>query len=171
MPTPYIGEVRLFAGSFAPSGWALCNGQLLPIGPNATLFNLIGTTYGGDGVNYFALPNLQGRAPIHPGQGPGLSNYGWGDVGGVETVALVTNQMPAHTHAANGSSANGFTDNPGGGVPARTPSAIPQFGAAADTNLAAGAVAATGGGAGHNNMQPFLVLNYIIALAGSTPTP
>src|SRR5215831_4001363 len=107
MPSPYVVEIRLFAGNFAPSGWAFCNGQILPVSLNAVLFNVIGNAYGGNGVTTFALPDLRGRVPLQPGQGPGLSAYNRGDAGGVETVQLVTSQMPSHTHALNGSSANG----------------------------------------------------------------
>jgi microcystin-dependent protein len=171
MPTPFVGEVRIFAGNFAPNGWAMCNGQLLSIAQNNALWNVLGTAYGGDGVTTFALPDLRGRAPIHPGQGAGLSSYTRGQSGGVETVTLSGNQMPSHTHTVNGSSSNGFTDNPGGSLQARSPSAIPRFGPTPDTNLADSAVAGAGSGQPHNNMGPSIALNFIIALSGTTPTP
>ena len=169
MPTPFVGEVRLFAGSFAPSGWALCNGQLLPIAQNTALFSLLGTAYGGNGVNTFALPDFRGRVPLHAGQGPGLASYDRGEVGGVEATALLTSEMPSHTHTLNGSSANGVSDAAASNVPARAPSAIPQYAAAADANLAGGAVASSGGGQPHNTMQPYITLNFIIALTGIFP--
>jgi microcystin-dependent protein len=171
MATPFLGEVRVFAGSFAPAGWALCNGQLLAISQNTALFSLLGTTYGGNGVSTFGLPDLRGRAPLHAGQGAGLSSYVRGQIGGAETVTLATSTLPSHTHAAGASSANGAADTPTGGLPARAPSAIPLYGASADSNLAAGAVASAGGGQPHNNMQPFLTLNFIIAVAGIYPSP
>ena len=171
MATPFLGEVRVFAGSFAPAGWVLCNGQLLSIPANTALYSLLGTAYGGDGVTTFAVPDLRGRAPLHAGQGPGLSNYVRGQIGGAETVTLTTASLPSHTHPAGGSTANGAADTPAGGVPARAPSAIPLYGASADTNLAPGAVASAGGGQAHNNMQPFLALNFIIATAGIFPSP
>src|SRR5215213_5859350 len=112
MADPYIGEIRMFAGNFAPRGWALCNGQLLSISQNTALFSLLGTMYGGNGQTTFALPDLRGRVPLHFGQGPGLSNYVEGEVGGTETVTLTTGEMPSHNHGANGNQAPGNSPSP-----------------------------------------------------------
>jgi microcystin-dependent protein len=168
---PYIGEIRPTAFSFAPSGWALCNGQLLSIGSNTALFQVMGTTYGGNGVSTFALPDLQGRIPVGAGQGLGLTARARGESGGTETHTLALNQLPQHTHILRASSANGTTDQPGGNLPARNPSGIPQFTTAADTDLASGAVGTVGSGQPHNNLQPYIVVNYIICLQGMYPSP
>src|SRR6478752_7772156 len=112
MSQPFVGEIRMFGGNFAPAGWAFCNGQVLPISENDVLFNLIGTTYGGDGQETFALPNLQSRVPIHMGQGPGLSSYTIGEMGGTETVTLTTNQIPAHNHVPAANNGTGTSTNP-----------------------------------------------------------
>jgi microcystin-dependent protein len=167
---PFVGEVQIFAGNYAPTGWALCDGQLMAIAQNTALFSLLGNTYGGDGISTFALPDLRGRVPIHPGQGNGLSNRNLGEVGGAETQTLSAAQMPSHTHTMGASAANGATDSPGGRVLARAPGAIPQYGATANVDLAAAAVGSSGGGQPHNNMQPYLTLNYIIALQGIYPS-
>src|SRR5262245_25519060 len=169
MPAPFLGEVRLFAGNFAPTGWALCNGQILSIAQNTALFSLLGTTYGGNGVVTFALPDLRGRVPIHVGQGPGLSPYDAGEVGGAEAITLLTSEMPSHTHTLNGSSSNGVSDAAASNVPARAPSAIPQSAPATDTSLASDAVGSSGGGQPHNSMQPYITLNFIIATTGIFP--
>lgn len=168
---PYIGEIRLTAFSFAPSGWALCNGQILSIASNTALFQVLGTTYGGNGVSTFALPDLQGRVPVGAGQGLGLSTRVQGDFGGVESQTLALNELPQHTHTLRASSANGTTDQPAGNLPARNPSGIPQFATVADADLAAGAVSSVGSGQAHNNLQPYIVVNYIIAIQGVYPTP
>src|SRR5262252_2547430 len=118
MAQPYVGEIRMFAGTFNPVGWMFCEGQLLPISQNPTLFQLIGTTYGGDGQNTFALPDLRGRLPLHQGQGAGLSSYALGQSGGVETVTLTVNQAPIHAHAVSAASGVGHNSEPGGAVPA-----------------------------------------------------
>lgn len=166
----FLGEIRMFAGSFAPSAWALCNGQSLPIAGNEPLFTLLGTTYGGDGVTDFWLPDLRGRVPIHFGQGPGLSNHDEGEISGVETVTLLVNQIPAHAHVAGASSANGSSDSPAGLAPARNAAGVPEFGATANTTLASGALVATGNTQAHTNLQPFLSLNFIICLEGLYPS-
>lgn len=170
MPLPFLGEVRIFAGNFPPQGWAFCNGQLLAISQNTALFSLLGTTYGGNGQTTFALPDLRGRVPVHPGQGPGLSQRDLGEQIGSETEALSVNEMPQHAHSLGASAANGNRDQVAGGVMARSPSAIPQFGAAADTTLATSAVTTTGLSQPHNNMQPYLTLSFIIALQGVYPS-
>jgi microcystin-dependent protein len=170
MPQPFVGEIRIFAGSFAPTGWALCDGQLMPISQNTALFSLLGTAYGGDGRSTFALPDLRGRVPVHVGQGPGLTERLWGEVLGSEAHTLSVGEIPVHTHPLGASAANGSSDAPAGGVMARSPAAVPQYAAVADTTLAASAVSPTGGGQPHNNMQPYLTLNFIIALQGFFPS-
>ncbi len=166
MAQPYIGEIRMFAGNFAPSGWLFCNGQLLPISAYDTLFTLIGTTYGGDGQSTFALPNLQGRLPMHAGNGRVLS-----ETGGSETVTLTPNQMPNHTHGLIGSSAPGVANRPTGLVPAASPNVDLYAAGPATTALAAQSLAAAGGSQPHDNMQPYLALSFIISLFGIFPSP
>jgi microcystin-dependent protein len=168
MPEPFIGEVRMFAGSIVPTGWALCNGQLVPIAQNVALFSILGTAFGGDGQVTFALPDLQGRVPVHPGQGPGLSNRTRGQALGSEAHTLGLAEMPAHTHSL-GASANGISNSPAGRVLAQSPAAIPQFEASADTALSASAVTTTGADQPHNNMQPYLTFYFCIALQGVFP--
>ena len=169
MSTPFVGEVRLFAGNFAPAGWAFCDGSLYPISENETLFALIGTTYGGDGQVTFAMPDLRGRVPVHQGTGPGLSTRTIGERGGTETVTLTVAQMPAHTHALRASSAAATGSAPGGAVLAAT-GAVNSYGSGTPTTpMAAGALAAQGGGQPHENMAPFLTVSYIISLYGIFP--
>jgi microcystin-dependent protein len=170
-PVPYVGELRMFGGNFAPAGWALCDGQVLSIASNSALYGVIGTAFGGDGVTTFALPDLRGRVPLQPGQGVGLSNRSLGEAAGVETHTLSMAQMPSHTHTLRASASNGISDSPVGHVLGRSAAAIPQFGSGADTDLSAAAVVPSGGGQPHNNMQPFLTITYIIALQGDPPTP
>lgn len=173
---PFIAQVMIFAGNFAPRGWALCEGQLLPIAQFTLLFSLVGTTYGGDGRTTFGLPDLRGRAPIGVGHGPGLSDYRWGQKGGSENTTLTTNNLPAHNHAINAevgvSTGNGTTDEPDGNVLAGTSG--PTYAAAASANGKLGGVSAraasTGGGQSINNMQPYLAMYYIIALEGIFPS-
>lgn len=169
MPQPFVGEIRIFAGSFAPTGWAFCNGQILPIGQNTALFSLIGTTYGGNGVSTFALPNLQGRVPIGSGDGPGLTPRSRGNMVGEEGHTLSGPELPSHTHSL-GASSNGASDTVVGGVLARSPAGIPQFNASADTQLHSSVVGTAGASQPHNNMQPYLTLNFIIALQGVFPS-
>ena len=170
MATPFIGQITLFAGNFAPRGWAFCNGQLLAISQNTALFSILGTTYGGNGQTTFALPDLRGRVPIHPGQGPGLSPYDLGQQGGTETVTLSVSSLPAHTHSVSPGATNGAqtTNRPARAVPARggAYAASPS----ADASMAPTSSAATGGGQPHANTQPYLGLNYIIALEGIYPS-
>ncbi len=165
---PYVAEIRLFAGAFAPNGWALCNGQLLPIAQWQALFSLIGTTYGGNGQNNFALPDLRGRVAIHFGQGPGLSNRFLGGNSGSASHIVSVAEMPIHTHIARGSAAIGGSTSPAGMVPARNAAQIPQYGTAVDTPMPP--VSLVGGSQPHENRQPFLALNYIIALQGIFPS-
>jgi microcystin-dependent protein len=169
MSTPYIGEIRLFAGTFAPLGWALCQGQLLPIAENDALFALIGTTYGGDGQNTFALPDLRGRVPIHQGQGPGLSPYVIGRAAGSEDSTLALQHMPAHRHPLL-SAAAATADFPGGNS-LGSPSGDALYSAVVPgTPLAAASYVSVGGNQPHQNMAPFLAMNYIIALFGIYPS-
>jgi microcystin-dependent protein len=169
MPEPFIAEVRMFAGGIVPVGWALCDGQILPIAQYTALFSLLGTTYGGNGVNTFALPDLRGRVPVHFGQGPGLSNRDLGEVIGEEAHTLNVTEMPTHNHSVGASTANGNSDSADGRVMARSPAAIPQYQNNSNTNLAPAAVANTGGSQPHNNMQPYLCVSFIIALQGIFP--
>lgn len=168
---PFIGQIKLFAGNFAPQGWMLCNGQLLPIAQYDALFNLIGTTYGGDGVTTFALPDLRGRVPIHVGQGPGLSGTVLGERGGSEVVTVTTSQLPQHTHLVSVSAAPGTSESPANGVPSEGPDGIPAYGGAASGTLNPSTVAVSGGSQPHNNVKPYTVVNYIIAVEGIFPTP
>ena len=167
---PFIGQLALVPYNFAPKGWALCNGQILPINQNQALFALLGTTYGGDGVSTFGLPDLRGRVPISSGQGLGLSNYDLGEKGGSETHTLTINEMPAHTHLLSADSAVATTDKPGGAFPARNAAGVPQYGPTASTLLSASGVDPAGGGAPHDIRQPYLTLNWIIALQGVFPS-
>ena len=164
MAQPYIGEIRIFAGNFATVGWSFCDGSLVPISENDTLFNLIGTTYGGDGQETFALPNLQSRVPVHVGSGFALAQ-----AAGAETVTLTVQQIPSHSHVPLGSSAPGTQSNPSAGVWAQ--SSLDQFSSAAPTAaMAPAALAASGGSQPHDNMLPFVCLNYIISMFGVFPS-
>ncbi len=173
MSEPFIAEIRIFAGNFAPRSWAFCNGQLLPIAQNTALFSLIGTTYGGDGRTTTALPNMQGRAPMHPGRGPGLTSRRLGQIAGTETVTLTEAQMPNHSHGFN---ADGSTGGPlGGGANASTPvdkflGASVKYSSNTSSNVDMHNVSVTGGSQAHNNLQPLIVINYIIALQGLYPS-
>lgn len=162
---PFLGEIAIVAFNFAPVGWALCQGQLLSISQNSALFSLLGTQYGGNGVTTFALPNLQGRVPIAFGAG-----YPIGSVGGEAVHVLTTTEIPAHAHALMADSANGTSGTPTGLHPARNPAGLPTYGAGAAAAMAANTIAATGGSQGHNNMQPYLSLNFIIATQGIYPS-
>ena len=168
---PYLGEIMLVSFGYAPRGWAFCDGQLLPINQNQALFALLGTTYGGDGRVTFALPDLRGRAAIHLGQGPGLSARARGERAGEQAHSLVLAELPAHTHGARGSSSVATSAIPGGGlVPARNAAQIPQWGTGADVTLGSTAVANAGASLPHENQQPYLVMNFVIALVGTFPS-
>jgi len=172
----YLGEIRIFAGNFAPMGWALCNGQLLPIQQNTALFSVLGTTYGGDGKTNFALPDLRGRVPMGFGQGPGLSSRQEGERGGVESETLTAAQMPAHSHSVHASE-TATTGDPKGAVPAKTVGNTPAaagahiYAAKPDaTVMSAAMIGPTGGGQPVSVLQPFLAINFIIALTGIYPS-
>ena len=169
MSQPYVGEIRLFAGNFAPVGWALCQGQTMSISENETLYNLIGTAFGGDGQSTFNLPNLASRVPVHQGS-DGVSTYVLGQTGGVEQVTLTTNQVPSHTHAALCSSAAGTGGSPAGSVLAASTVSLYSDGGATDAMNSA-SVAPTGGSLPHANLPPYLALNFIISLFGVYPSP
>jgi microcystin-dependent protein len=169
---PFVGEIRVFGFNFAPLGWALCNGQILPIAQNTALFSLLGTTYGGNGTSTFALPNLQGTFPINQGSGPGLTPREMGEVGGAATVALNVTEIPAHTHSVYCVTTPGNGASPAGKVFAATPRDKPTAYAPASgakVNLSVAAVANFGGGLPHDNMPPYRVLNFCIALQGIFP--
>lgn len=170
MSEPFIAEIRIFAGNFAPRGWAFCDGQLLPISQNTALFSLIGTTYGGDGRTTTALPDLKGRAPMHPGRGPGLTSRRLGERLGVETVGLNETQMPSHNHTMRGNEEGGDSTNPQNrvfGEPSDDLYTTSGTNVAMATNTLS---SAGGGGQPHNNMQPYLAMYFIIALQGLYPS-
>jgi microcystin-dependent protein len=160
----------MFAGNFGPAGWMLCEGQLLPISEYDTLFNLIGTLYGGDGQSTFALPDLRSRIPVHTGNSGG-STFQLADTGGVETVTLTTQQIPVHTHAMLASTAPGTQNSPAGNVTAASPSVTLYTADVTDSNMAGAAVTTVGGSQPHTNFQPFLCVNFIISLFGIFPSP
>jgi microcystin-dependent protein len=166
MSQPYVGEIRMFAGSFAPVGWAFCQGQLLPISENEVLFNLIGTTYGGDGQETFALPDLQGRVPIHAGNG-----FTLGEKDGVESVTLTVQQMPTHSHPMLASSGIGNNPNPQGEVLAESSLATLYGTGSPSGQMAPQAVSSVGGSQPHDNLQPYLCIDFIISLFGVFPSP
>ncbi|MDQ3985616.1 MAG: tail fiber protein [Actinomycetota bacterium] len=170
MANPFVAEIRIFPFNFAPTGWAFCNGQLMPISQNTALFALLGTIYGGDGKSTFALPNLQGSVPMHPGQGPGLTLRDLGESGGSESVTLLESETPVHSHGMSASPGFGSANNPtnqmlarpfGGGSLYKNTGAL--------VTLASQALAPTGGSLPHNNLQPYLTLNFCIALQGIFP--
>jgi microcystin-dependent protein len=173
MADPFVAEIRIFPFNFTPKGWARCDGQLMPLSQNTALFSLLGTTFGGDGKSTFALPDLQGRAPMHPGQGPGLSLHDLGETGGSETVTLLESEIPAHSH---GMMVNAGPATMSGGTPGTAAFASTGFGkppayapVASLTGMAGNALALAGGDAPHNNLQPYLTLYFCIALQGVFP--
>jgi len=166
---PFLGQLMITPYNFAPRGWAMCNGQLLPINENTALFALLGTFYGGDGIRTFALPDLRGRAPIGFGQGPGLSSYDIGQQGGEEQVTLTISQIPNHTHTAMAAASVANTGSPAGAYWAM-PRALLYSSSAPNVDMNANALASTGGGQPHDNRKPFLVVNYVIALQGIFPS-
>jgi microcystin-dependent protein len=174
MADPFVAEIRIFPFNFAPKGWAFCDGQLLPLSQNTALFSLLGTTYGGDGKSTFALPNMQGNAPMHPGQGPGLSLYDLGQQGGSEFVTLLTSEMPAHQHNVGMANANnGDSLTPVACTWAQSPSGrgslFVYHPGPPTAKMLADSILPAGGSLPHNNMQPYLTLNFCIALQGVFP--
>ena len=171
MSEPFLAEIRIFAGTFAPRNWAFCDGQIIPISQNTALFSLIGTTYGGDGRSTTALPNLQGRAPMHPGRGPGLTSRQLGQRGGTEVVTLAEGQMPDHNHLFQGDRGRANSTSPLDKTVVRASSFLPYQQEVTNNlvDMADAALPNTGGSQTHNNMQPFLAINFIIALQGLYP--
>jgi microcystin-dependent protein len=171
MADPFVAEIRILPFNFAPTGWAFCDGQLLPLSQNTALFSLLGTTYGGDGKSNFALPNMQGNAPMHPGQGPGLSLHDLGETGGSDTVTLLDSEIPAHSHSVLTSNQPGEDPSPSGEALARSVGAsLYQTNVAQNlVTMSPQALATAGGDQPHNNMQPYLTLNFCIALQGVFP--
>ena len=170
MADPFVAEIRIIPWNFAPRGWAFCDGQLLPISQNTALFSLLGTTYGGNGASNFALPDLQGRAVMQPGQGPGLSLHDLGETGGSETVSLLESEMPSHAH--NLVAYSGVADQrapASNRVLARSSNATPYTASAPTQSMNYSSLAPTGGDQPHNNMQPYLTLNFVIAMQGIFP--
>ncbi len=165
---PFIGQIIMFAGNFAPRGWALCDGQLLSIPSHSALFSILGTTYGGDGVNTFGLPDLRGRMPVHPGNGPGLTPRKLGEKSGTEAVTLTTQQIPAHTHQLSGANQASDTDDPTGHTLCQ--GRIYLDSQQAPDAMSKGSIGVTGGGQSHDNMSPYLCINFIIALEGLYPS-
>ena len=173
MADPFVAEIRMFGFNFAPTGWATCDGQLLPLSQNTALFSLLGTTYGGDGKSNFALPDLQGNAPMHPGQGQGLSLYDLGQIGGSEFVTLLESEMPIHAHSISASTNAADEEGskaPAGGIPGAQQGSNQMYTAMANpVAFANEALAPAGGSLPHNNMMPYLTLNFCIALQGVFP--
>lgn len=174
MADPFVAEIRIFACNFAPTGWAMCNGQILPLSQNTALFSLLGTTYGGNGQTTFALPNIQGGGAMHQGQGPGLSDRFLGEAAGEDTVTLLTTEMPAHAHQFGGSQAvAGTALTPTGNVWAEAPAGrggfVNIYGTPANVALNPNCLTLAGGSLPHNNLQPYLALNFCIALQGVFP--
>jgi len=167
---PFVAEIRIFPFNFAPTGWAFCDGQILPLSQNTALFSLLGTTYGGDGKSNFALPNMQGNVPMHPGQGPGLSLHDLGETGGSDTVTLLDSEMPSHAHTMMAFASPGNRLTPVGNAISRENGATTFVpGNPATVAMSDQAIAPAGGDQPHNNMQPYLTLNFCIALQGVYP--
>jgi microcystin-dependent protein len=166
---PFVAEIRILPFNFAPKGWAFCDGQILPLSQNTALFSLLGTTYGGDGKSNFALPNMQGSAPMHPGQGPGLSLHDLGETGGSDTVTLLVSEIPSHSHSMSVSGQAGLNNTPAGQLFA-VGAGINLYAPAANlTAMSDSALAPTGGDQSHNNRMPYLTLNFCIAMQGVFP--
>lgn len=172
MSSPFVAEIRIFPFNFAPKGWAFCDGQILPLSQNTALFSLLGTTYGGDGKSNFALPNMQGNAPMHPGQGPGLSLHDLGETGGSDTVTLLESEIPSHSHAFNVANNNALVQLPGPSVSIARARNAEIYQNVTNQNIVQmndNTIAPAGGDQPHNNMQPYLTLNFCIALQGVYP--
>ena len=170
MSEPYVGEIRMFAGNFAPRGWAFCDGQLLAVSQNDALFSLLGTVYGGDGRTTFGLPDMRGRLPLHAGTGPGLSPRRLGEGSGAEKVTLTANQMPSHTHPMQASSQLANTPNPDGNLPATSTTVDLYINEPPSVSMNSMAVSAIGGSRSHTNLMPYLCVHFIIALIGIYPS-
>jgi microcystin-dependent protein len=178
MASPFVAEIRIFPFNFAPKGWAFCNGQILPLSQNTALFSLLGTTYGGDGKSNFALPNLQGSVPLQQGQGAGLSLYDLGEQTGSDTVSLLGNEVPNHQHTLNATTVAATSGDPAGLIPAQGTwndgqggsGPVESYSIAAPTAALSQGLAPAGSGAAHNNLMPYLTLNYCIALQGVFPS-
>ncbi|HET9526149.1 MAG TPA: tail fiber protein [Pyrinomonadaceae bacterium] len=170
MPEPYVGEIRMFAGNFAPNGWMFCEGQTLPIAENEVLFQLIGTTYGGDGQETFNLPNLASRVPIHMGAGPDGTTYQLGEMAGTEQETLTVNQIPIHTHPLLASTAVGTSNTASGNVTSQSVSVKMYVAEQPTASMNPNAVSPAGGSQPHENCQPFLCINFIISLFGVFPS-
>ncbi len=172
MSNPFVAEIRIFPFNFAPSGWAFCNGQILPLSQNTALFSLLGTTYGGDGKSNFALPNMQGNAPMHPGQGPGLSLHDLGETGGSDTVTLLESEIPSHSHGIMPFANQGTSQVPGPNVSFARARGVNAYSTVTNqgvVNMSSNTVAPAGGDQPHNNLMPYLTLNFCIALQGVYP--
>lgn len=168
---PYLGMIMLFAGNFQINGWAICNGQLINISQNTALFSILGTTYGGDGRQTFGLPDLRGRVPIHMGQGPGLSNYIQGETGGAESTTLLIGNLPQHNHPLIATSEAGTTSDPAGAYLGNTGALDREYNTSGtNVQMNAGAIGIAGSSQPFNNLQPYLVVNYLIALSGIYPS-
>jgi microcystin-dependent protein len=171
MGQPFVGEIRMFGGNFAPAGWQFCDGSLLAISENDVLFALIGTTYGGDGQNTFAVPDLRGRVPVHQFQGPGLSNRIIGELAGTESVTVTSQQLPIHSHPVQISSNTGTTGTPSAGVTLGVADVDLYIAESPAVNMNAGSISSVGGSQPHSNIQPYLAVNFIISLFGIFPSP
>ncbi len=172
MSNPFVAEIRIFPFNFAPKGWAFCDGQILPLSQNTALFSLLGTTYGGDGKSNFALPNMQGNAPMHPGQGPGLSLHDLGETGGSDTVTLLESEIPSHSHALMATPIQAILTSPGPMTSFGKSAGIAAYCTVSNTNLTPmsdNTIAPAGGDQPHNNLMPYLTLNFCIALQGVYP--
>ncbi|MBC3832159.1 phage tail protein [Undibacterium amnicola] len=171
MADPFVAEIRIFPFNFAPQGWAFCDGQLLPLSQNTALFSLLGTTYGGNGESNFALPDLQGRAPMHPGQGPGLSLHDLGESAGTEAVSLLETEIPSHNHLMKASDAAGNAISPANNALAIGAKGVPLYTpiSGANATMSPSTLAPVGGGLPHNNMQPYLTMYFAIAMQGVFP--
>jgi microcystin-dependent protein len=166
---PAIGQILMFAGNYAPTGWAFCDGSLMSIPQYSALFSVLGTTYGGDGISNFALPDLRGRVPLGFGAAAGMPAYNLGQSGGETAHKLTVSEMPAHSHAANADTSNGTSDSPVGNVPAVNSEGIMHYGSTVNGQMNTAAIGSTGGGQPHNIMQPYLAINFIISLQGVFP--